>query len=77
MSVNSRPWRNKDFLEDLYVKQRKTISEIAEICELRFGIKVTPMTIYNNLKDFGLLRKNRQLGPRRFGGTGKKKGFYY
>lgn len=74
-----KPWRDKEYLHKMYVKNRKTIDEIAEDCKKSFGLTVTPMTVYNNLKDFGLLKNSRNLGKRSVGGNSDKRkrgGFY-
>ncbi len=72
-----KPWKDKSFLETHYVKGRKTIDEIAEICK-GMGYSVTPMTIYNWCKEFKLIKNSRNLGQRSVGGnpTGKRNGFY-
>jgi hypothetical protein len=72
-----KPWTDKQYLYDMYIVKRKTITEIAEDCKSK-GIPVTEMTIFNNLKKHDLLRNSRNLGSRSVGGdpTKKKKGFY-
>lgn len=70
-----KPWRDKSYLHDRYVKRRKTIDQIADECKGN-GYSVTPMTIYNNLKSFGLLKNSRNLGSRTVGKGGSKSGFY-
>lgn len=68
-----KPWRDKSYLHKMYSVKRMTIDQIADDCK-KMGYSVTPMTIYNNLKDFGLLRTNRNLGPRSVGGKHKRPG---
>jgi hypothetical protein len=73
-----RPWQDKNYLYDAYVTRRKTIYEIADECTSA-GHKVTPMTIFNNLKKFDLIKNSRNLGKRSVGGnnSGKKRGGFY
>lgn len=71
-----KPWKDKAYMYEMYVKKRKTIYEIAEDCKTSFGIDVTPMTIFNNLKSLELIKNSRNLGKRSHGGGGKRGGFY-
>lgn len=74
--MNQKPWLDKGYMYDRYVKQKKTITQIADECK-EMGHPVTPMTIYNNLEKLDLLGpKSRKLGSRTIGGNSKKKGFY-
>lgn len=43
-------YKSKDWLHRRYVVQRKSMEEIAKECN------VTVMTIYRQLKDFGLIK---------------------
>lgn len=71
-----KPWRDKGYLHDAYVKKGKTLKQIVEDCKA-MGYSVTEMTIFNNLKSFNLLTNSRNLGPRSVGGkSGSKRGFY-
>lgn len=79
MSV-SKPWRNKEWLYDQYVTKRRTLAQIVDECK-SFGIPVTEMTIYNNLKAFNIPIRggSRNLGKRSVGGNAAKRkrgGFY-
>lgn len=70
-----KPWKDKDFMVQHYTKGRKSINQIAEICE-GMGCPVTAMTIYNALIDLKIPIRggNRNLGPRSVGGDPSKKG---
>jgi hypothetical protein len=71
-----KPWRDKSYLEDRYVKRRMTIDKIADEC-VKAGYSVTAMTIFNNLKSFDIPIRggSRKLASRSVGG-GTKSGFY-
>lgn len=73
-----KPWRDKAYLHRMYVEKRKTLDQIVADCEA-MGYSVTPMTIFNNLKAFELLRNSRTLGKRSVGGNTEKRrrGGYY
>jgi len=71
-----KPWQDKSYLHQKYTVERKTIDQIAADCKESYGLSVTPMTIYNNLKKHGLLKNSRNLGKRSHGGGGKRGGFY-
>lgn len=71
-----KPYQNKEWLYDRYVVRKQTIDQISE--ELKeLQIPTTPMTIYNWLKKFDLIKNSRKLGKRSIGGNSKKKGFYH
>lgn len=78
----NKPYAEKSYLYDRYVKKKMTIEEIADEMT-RSGVSVTSMTIYNHLKKHNLIRNSRNLGKRTFGkkpgskkGGTKRKGFY-
>lgn len=75
-----KPWRDKSYLFKKYVTERKTLAQIVEDCK-KNGYTVTEMTIYNNLKGFGIPIRGggRNLGKRSVGGNSekRKKGGYY
>lgn len=73
-----KPWHDKAYLHRMYVEKRKTLDQIVEDC-ISMGYNVTPMTIFNNLKKFELLRNSRVLGKRSVGGDmeKRKRGGYY
>lgn len=73
-----KPWTDSGYLHKMYVEKRKTMAEIVIDCK-NMGFSVTEMTIWNNLKKFGLLRNSRNLGKRSVGGNAEKRkkgGFY-
>lgn len=53
-----KPWDDKAVLRNLYVTQRKSITQIAEEMKKKYGLSVTAQTIYNRLRDFDLLKLN-------------------
>jgi ribosomal protein L23 len=71
-----KPWTDKAYLYKMYVTQRKTIDQIAADVKETYGLSVTSMTVYNNLKKHDLIKNGRTLGKRTHGGTGKRGGFY-
>ena len=75
-----KPWRDKDWLWRKYVRERKTLAQIVEECK-KLGHSVTEMTIYNNIKAFGIPIRGggRNLGKRSVGGnsSSRKRGGYY
>jgi hypothetical protein len=72
--ANYKPWTDKGYLTENYVKKRKTCKVIADECT-KSGYPVTEMTIYNWCKKFNLITNGRNLGSRTVG-TKKKGGFY-
>jgi hypothetical protein len=73
-----KPWRDKAYLHQKYVTERKTLAQIVADCK-EAGYEVTEMTIYNNLKSNNIPIRggSRNLGSRSVGGNGtKRKGFY-
>jgi hypothetical protein len=76
--MSIKPWTDKNWLYTRYIGKRMTIDQIAQECA-DMGIKVTAMTIYNNLIKFNIPIRggNRKLGPRSVGkSSGKRGGFY-
>jgi len=71
-----KPYQNKAWLDDMYNKQGKTVTEIADYLT-EMGVPTSHMTIFNWLQKFELMKKSRNLGPRsNRDGTGKKGGYY-
>ncbi len=71
-----KPWNDKSFLYKMYVTDRKTIDQIADECK-KMGYSVTPMTIYNGLKKFDMIKNSRNLGKRKVtSSTPRRKGYY-
>ena len=68
-----KPWTDKGYMHKMYVQNRKTIDQIAEDCK-SMGYSVTPMTIFNNLKKFDLLKNSRNLGKRSVNTNPSQKG---
>jgi transposase len=75
--AKEKPWTDKSYMYDRYKLKRWTIDQIAEECTTKFGVKVTPMTIYNHLKKFDLIVNSRNLGKRSYGNNSKKSKGYY
>ena len=71
-----KPWMDKGWLHDRYVKKKMTIDQIADECKAD-GISVTSMTIYNHLKKNNLIKNSRTLGKRAYGNNSKKGRGYY
>ncbi len=63
-----KPWDDKAMLRNLYVTQRKSITQIAEEMKRKYGLTVTAQTIYNRLEQFDLLKAN---------GKGNKRNKFY
>lgn len=77
--ANRKIYTQYDFLYDRYVKQKKTIDQIAKECE-EMGVSVTSMTIYNHLKAHNLIKNSRNLGSRKStrksSGSSSKRKYY-
>lgn len=86
--MTKKPYQDKEFLYDLYVRQKMTVTEIAKYLT-DMGFPTTHMTIFNWLKKYNLLKNSRNLGERSvgvrdqgnagrgLGNNSKKKGGYY
>lgn len=60
----SEPYKDKEFLYEMYVKRRMNLTDICKHLQNSYGITVTPQAIYNWVKKYDLLKyrgKGRNL----------------
>lgn len=58
------PYKDKEFLYEMYVKRRMNLTDICKLLEKNYNIKVTPQALYNWVKKYDLLKyrgKGRNL----------------
>jgi len=58
------PYKDKQFLYEMYVKRRMNLTDICKHLEKTYNIKVTPQALYNWVKKYDLLKyrgKGRNL----------------
>lgn len=60
----NEPYKDKEFLYEMYVKRRMNLTDICKHLEKNYNIKVTPQALYNWVKKYDLLKfrgKGRNL----------------
>lgn len=58
------PYKDKGWLYEHYVKKRRNLTDICQILEVQYNLKVTPQTVYNWCERYDLLKfrgKGRKL----------------
>lgn len=62
--MQSEPYKDKNFLYEMYVKRRMNLTDICKHLQKTYSIEVTPQAIYNWVKKYDLLKfrgKGRNL----------------
>jgi hypothetical protein len=62
--VASEPYKDKQWLYDMYVKRRMNLTDICKRLKESYNIEVTPQAVYNWVKKYDLLKyrgKGRNL----------------
>lgn len=62
--MQSEPYKDKNFLYEMYVKRRMNLTDICKHLQKTYNIEVTPQAIYNWVKKYDLLKfrgKGRNL----------------
>lgn len=58
------PYKNKEFLYEMYVKKRMNLTDICKVLKTSYNIEITPQALYNWIKKYDLLKyrgKGRNL----------------
>lgn len=58
------PYKDKGWLYEHYVKKRRNLTDICQMLETQYNLKVTPQTVYNWCEKYDLLKfrgKGRKL----------------
>jgi hypothetical protein len=58
------PYKDKQFLYDMYVKKRMNLTDICKVLKNTYNIEITPQALYNWIKKYDLLKyrgKGRNL----------------
>lgn len=58
------PYKDKQFLYDMYVKKRMNLTDICKVLKNSYNIEITPQALYNWIKKYDLLKyrgKGRNL----------------
>lgn len=61
------PYKDKGWLYEQYVKKRRNLTDICQMLESQYNLKVTPQTVYNWCEKYDLLKfrgKGRNLKKR-------------
>jgi hypothetical protein len=62
--VGTEPYKDKNYLYDMYVKRRMNLTDICKHLKTTYNIEVTPQAVYNWVKKYDLLKyrgKGRNL----------------
>jgi hypothetical protein len=62
--MGNEPYKDKQFLYEMYVKKRMNLTDICKHLENNYNIKITPQALYNWVKKYDLLKyrgKGRNL----------------
>jgi len=60
----NEPYKDKEFLYEMYVKRRMNLTDICKLLEKNYNTTVTPQGLYNWVKKYDLLKyrgKGRNL----------------
>jgi hypothetical protein len=71
--VGTEPYKDKNYLYDMYVQRRMNLTDICKHLKKTYNIEVTPQAVYNWVKKYDLLKyrgkgrnlsKNNQKRPK-------------